>query len=234
MDDAALIAAIGEAGLADGSGLAAEIGRRRLAAAVPALAALCRRFAGFGIDCIVPEQKAALGALAEIGGREAAHAVAETISRAVVQGPTLPVALDAAARLHARLPGNVLAVLLRHGDAAVRSAACRCARRAPEIHALLTTLLGDSDRTVAESAACALGRLGRIEARAALKRMLSDAPSSDVIDSVSVIADEECMILLGRLARTRADLAAAAVDALESIDHPRAAEILSAISHRPP
>ena len=52
--------------------LAAEAGRRRLAAAVPSLETLCRRFSGFGIDRMVPEQAAALQALAAIGGREAA------------------------------------------------------------------------------------------------------------------------------------------------------------------
>src|SRR5258708_129836 len=74
LDDAALVAAIPESSLSDSSMLAAEAGRRRLAAAIPALAALCRRFAGFGIDRAVPEQAAALQALAMIGGRDAAHA----------------------------------------------------------------------------------------------------------------------------------------------------------------
>src|SRR5437016_795789 len=65
-DDAALIAAIPEAGFEDAPALAAEAGRRRLASAVPALEALCRRFAGYGVDRMVPEQEAALQALAAI------------------------------------------------------------------------------------------------------------------------------------------------------------------------
>ena len=44
LDDAALIAAIPGAGLADCYALASEAGRRRLAAAIPALEALCRRW----------------------------------------------------------------------------------------------------------------------------------------------------------------------------------------------
>ena len=59
LDDAALIAAIPTAGLADGPDLAKEAGRRGLAGAVPALEALCRRFTGFGVDRAVPEQVAA-------------------------------------------------------------------------------------------------------------------------------------------------------------------------------
>src|ERR1700716_1723458 len=96
IDDESLIAAIPGSSLADSSVLAAEAGRRRLAAAVPALAALCRRFAGFGMARIVPEQTAALEGLAMIGGHDAAHAVSQMIEQAVVQGPALQVAVSAA------------------------------------------------------------------------------------------------------------------------------------------
>jgi hypothetical protein len=83
--------------------LAAEAGRRRLAAAVPSLETLCRRFSGFGIDRMVPEQAAALEALSAIGGREAARAVSRLIVRAVVQGPTLNLAVSTAARIGSAL-----------------------------------------------------------------------------------------------------------------------------------
>ena len=52
------------------------------------------------------------------------------------------------------------------------------------------------------SAACALGRLGRPEVRGPLVRLLRVAPTLDVIDAVTAVADEECMILLARIART--------------------------------
>src|SRR5882724_8466715 len=70
LDDAALIAAIPDSNFSESLMLAAEAGRRRLVAAVPALAALCRRFAGFGISRTLPEQAAALAAVAMIGGRD--------------------------------------------------------------------------------------------------------------------------------------------------------------------
>jgi len=66
LDDQALIAAIPESNLADSIALATEAGRRRLAAAIPSLEMLCRRFSGFGIDRLVVEQAAALQALAAI------------------------------------------------------------------------------------------------------------------------------------------------------------------------
>jgi hypothetical protein len=67
LDDEHLVAALRNAGIRESIGLVAEAGRRRLAAAVPALEVLCRRFAGFGVDRVVPEQATALDALAAIG-----------------------------------------------------------------------------------------------------------------------------------------------------------------------
>src|ERR1700756_5975817 len=86
LDDQALIAAIPESSLAESIALATEAGRRRLATAIPSLEALCRRFSGFGIDRMVPEQAAALRALGMIGGREAAQALSRLIVRAAVHG----------------------------------------------------------------------------------------------------------------------------------------------------
>src|SRR5262249_61273615 len=90
--------------LADSTALATEAGRRRLATAIPSLETLCRRFSGFGIDRMVPEQAAALRALAVIGGREAAQAVSRLIVRGVVQGPALNLAVSPAAQIGSTLP----------------------------------------------------------------------------------------------------------------------------------
>jgi hypothetical protein len=56
IDDESLIAAIPESTIGEGCKLVAEAGRRRLAAAVPALAALCCSFTGFGTRRMIPEQ----------------------------------------------------------------------------------------------------------------------------------------------------------------------------------
>src|SRR5262252_2206347 len=233
IDDERLIAAIPESDLADSCIVAAEAGWRRLAAAVPALAALCRRFAGFGARRIVPEQAAAIEALAMIGGRDAALAVSQLIERAIVQEPTLPIAVSAAARLGSALSPEALRHLLRHAEPGVRADACRCARPLPDLILILIDLLDDLDRRVATSAATALGRMGRIEARPVLKSLLRDDPSEEVIDAVSSIADEECAVLLGRIARSKSALADAAFVSLENIDHPRAASIAAAIRRLP-
>jgi hypothetical protein len=232
MDDESLISAIPGATSTDADNLALEAGRRRLVTAVPALAALCRCFAGFGTQRKVSEQAAAIEALAMIGGRDAAHAVSEMIERTVVQGPTLQFAVSAAARLSSTLSSDALQRLLREVEPSIRADACRCARALPELILILIDLLDDLDRRVATAAALALGRIGRIEARPNLKALLRDAPSQDVIEAVSSIADEECVVLLGRIARSRSVLADAALASLENADHPRAATILAAIRTR--
>src|SRR5712691_1567358 len=227
--DAALVAAIPDAGLAAGPALAAEAGRRRLVAAVPALEALCRRFAGFGMHRLVPEQAAALQALEAIGGREAAQAVGRMLSKAVVVGPALNLAVAAAAGLRSDLPVNAVLVLLRHADPGIRAEACGCVRPSPDMVSVLSDLLDDLDDRVARSAACALGRMGKAEARAMLVRLLREEPSDEVIAAVSLIADEERIVLLGRIARTTRDLADCALDALDGIDHPRAISLVTGL-----
>lgn len=224
-----LLAAIPHSGIADSVALAAEAGRRRLTAAIPALEALCRRFSGFGADRIVPEQAAAIDALAEIAGSGAAQALARLVTRGIVQGPCLQRAVGAAARLSAKLPAGTVMELLRQDDPTIRADACRFAQPLPEMVAQLRELLDDVQRPVRMAAACALGLMGRNEVRPLLTRYLREEPSAQIIDAIVPVADEECIVLLGRVARTMPDLSAAALDALDAIDHPRALRILGEI-----
>ncbi len=226
LDDDSLLAAIPASGLTNGPALVAEAGRRGLAEAVPVLDAYCRRFAGFGVNHSVPEQVAALRGLAAIGGREAAAVVTRLIVKAAVQGPTLKVAVGVAAHLGSDLPADIVLPLLGHSDPQVRGDACRCARRTPNVVSALISLLDDLDEELRVTAACALGRMGNREARPVLTRRLRDAPSPEVIDAIALVADEDCIILLGRLLRMEPALADVALDALDASDHPRAAQII--------
>ena len=222
LSDAALIAALPNSVLGDACALAAEAGRRRLNGAVTALVTLCNRFVGFGVDCEAPEQAAALEALAAIGGPDASRSVGRMIARGIVQGPTLAVAAAAASRLGMIFPPDVALTLLRHSIPSVRASACDCVRVRPDIVAALTELLGDRDREVSTAAACALGRMGRVEARDHLKRCLNERPSARVIEALAEVADEEVVIFLARIGRARPELAASILSALDEIDHARA------------
>jgi HEAT repeats len=223
LSDAALIAALPDALLADASALAAEAGRRRLGEAAPALVALCHRFVGFGVDRVVPEQVAALEALGAIGGPEASRSVGQMIVKRIVQGPNLAAAVIAASRLGVIFPPDSALLLLRHEDPSVRMAACSCVRAGGDVIATLIELLADLDGEVATAAACALGRLGRVEARHRLKHCLTERPSPRVIESVTRIADEEAVVLLARIGRKRPELVNSILSALDEIDLARAA-----------
>ena len=182
LSDAALIAALPDSVLADACALAAEAARRRLGDAVTALVALCNRFVGYGVDCKVPGQAAALEALAYIGGPDASRSVGHLIAKGIVQGQTLAVAATAASELGVIFPPDVALMLLRHSNPAVRASACGCVRAGRDIVATLIELLGDLDSEVSTAAACALGRMGRAEARNYLKRLLKDRPSPRVLE----------------------------------------------------
>jgi HEAT repeat protein len=229
LSDDCLIAAIADIDLAEAPVLLSEVGRRKLSRAIPALEALCRRFAGFGVARIVPEQWAACEALETIGGPEAALAIAGLIGRHVVQGPTLRKAVEAAAHLDAPVPADMVLELLRHDDPQVRAAACRRATLWRPAIELLIELLDDLQPGVAAAAACALGRFGRVEARPALLRLLRDNPSAEVIDAIVPVADEDCVVLFGRLARQSPDLADALLEALDAIDTPRARALAASL-----
>jgi len=227
LEDEALITAIPHDFVGDCRSLTAEAARRQLVWAVLALEALCRRFRGFGLEHPVPEQTAALEALAEISGGEAAGAVRRILVEKIVQGSGLKSALKAAARLGVGLPVKVIVSLLRHEAPEIRAGGCRCAR-SPAVIPLLLGLLDDPDHVVAREAACALGRMGRNDARPMLLRLLQQAPSAAVIDAISAIADEECLVILGRIARTGPDLVDVALEALDSIGSPPAMKIAAA------
>jgi HEAT repeat protein len=160
-----------------------------------------------------------------IGGSGAAVAIARIIVDQVVDDPGLPLAVDAAVSLGARLPADMVAALLRHPAPRIRADACRCARGGKEVTELLVDLLNDLNPPVRRQAALALGRLGRDEARPALMRLLHAEPSSDVIEAIAAVADEDCQVLLGRVGCARHHLAAAAIAVLEDLDTPRATSI---------
>jgi HEAT repeat protein len=222
-----LLAALPDAGMAAAVAIAAEIGRRKPPDATAALERLCRRFIGFGLEQVVPEQAAALDALVMIGDRRAAEAVSRVIMSRVVQGPGLGKALAAAAKLGSKLPPEVALPLLRHHDPGVRADACQCVgdKPPPEIVSTLFDLLDDLHDAVGEAAACALGRARQRGAREFLLARLRGRPSPRVIEAVAAIADEECVVLLGRIGRDYVHLRAVVLGALDEIDHPQAEKV---------
>lgn len=220
LDDAALLAALPNAPLARVLALMTETGTRRLAAAVPVLAARCRLLVGHapGRDLL-----AALDALAAIGGGEAAVAVTELVTADRLTGPALAAAVAAAIQLGVDFDRTVLLKLLGDDNAAVRAGACRCVRRSdPPVIAALEGLRLHHDRLVADAATCALGRLGRAGVRGRLMILAQEAPGADVVRALAAIPDHDALVLLSRLA-LRPDLRAEVLEALDGCDDPQAA-----------
>ncbi len=113
------------------------------------------------------------------------------------------------AGLGAKLPAATVLELLHHYDPQVRADACRFAQAAPDMVAQLRDLLDDLQHPVRMAAACALGLIGRNEVRPRLTCYRREEPSAQIIDAVVPVANEECFVLLGRIARTMPDLSVA-------------------------
>ena len=82
---------------------------------------------------------------------------------------------------------------------------------------LLMELLDDPRREVANAAAMALGRIGRVEVRPLLMGLLRREPSAEVIEALAPIADAEVIVTFGRVARATPDLAQPVLDALDQL-----------------
>ena len=190
---------------------------------------MCRRFKGFGLHHPIPEQTASLRALAAIGGADAVAAVRRIVADEVVAGPGQREAVRAAAALHCVLPEHIAVGLLRHADPEIRAQTCRCTPRTAQVASSLSSLLEDLNPGVATAAAKALGRMGRAEALPWLARLLRRSPDAELVEAVTPVADEECVVLLGRIARREPALRDAALAALEAIETPRAAAVLTAL-----
>ena len=226
-----LIESIARSKMAEAVAAMAEAGRRKLTRAVPALAAVCRRYRGYGQDRAVPEQAAALDGLAAIGGPDAAAAVATAILRGDIQGPTMATAARAAAKLEVTLPAASVTALLRHDDPVVRACACACVP-GPAAAQAVVDLLDDLDVGVRTAAAVALGRMGRAEGRHILHRLLDSAPTAGIVEALAGLADDDTVVRLGRAARTRPELADAVLDALDSIETPMAGKVAAGLRGR--
>ena len=199
-----------------------EIAQRRLEAAIPAVMAVARIYA--------PEpQIAALQTLAAIGGVEAARAVTALMRTRAMTGTALLSGIVIAAALGCRLPAAVLQPFVRASDPAVRLALCQCLQGGAESVGVLQALVQDADHEVACTAARALALRGLPDGVAALVGALRRAPTQADIEAVAVIADETLMVELGKSARAHPTLAPQIIDALDSLEAPRASLIATGL-----
>ena len=231
--DDALIAALAEAGPSEVGAICSEIAARSLEGAVPALEAMWRRFAGFGIERPLAEQLAVLDALARLDRPVARAALRRIVSGGVAES-ALPAALGAAMRAGLTLPAGFVAPLLDHADGAVRGAAFALADRARVAPDLLRQGLDDASPAIRRAAAIALAHRGDAAARETLLRELARSPSEALVDAIAAIADEDAMVHLGRCAVDCPALAPTVIGALRGMESPKAARLARRLENRRP
>ena len=156
------------------------------------------RFKGFGHDKPLPEQTAVIETLAKLETAGARQLLAEIAHD--LPSPLLPAALSAALSASLRLPVHVLRPLLADADPRIRELAARLSGFGqPDIGAL-EACLGDTQPAVRRAAAIVLGQFGHAAAKVTLLNELRRAPTGDIVEALSAIADDDIVVHLGRCA----------------------------------
>ena len=222
LSDEELLELIPNAGPSNVEAVCSEVVSRSLQAAVPALEALWRRFSGFGIEKPLREQLAVVDTLARLGGADARAALRRIVLWKGLPASLLPAALQAAASAGLALPAPFVDPLLDHENAAVRSTAFALAASANVPADRLHASLFDRSAANRRAAAVALGLRGDPRARQPLFDELERSPSTEIIEAVATVWDDDAIVRLGRCARRHPRLAGAVLDALREIGSPRA------------
>ena len=222
LSDNDLLESIQKAGPLNINAVCPEIVSRSVEAAVPALEALWERFAGFGVEKPLREQLAVLYTLACLGGMDARSTLRGFVLSKGLPASLLPAASQAAASAGLALPAAFVGPLLDHEDAEVRGAAFVLAARTDVRTDRLREGLFDRSAANRRAAAIALGLRGDASARQPLYDELARYPSTEVIEAIAAVSDDDAIVHLGRCARRHPRLAGAVVDALREIATPRA------------
>ena len=222
LSDEELVAMIPQANLSNIEALSSEVVSRSLEAAVPALEELWRRFVGFGIKQPLLEQHAVLDTLARLNGETAGTALKRIVLWTGLPGSLLPAALQAAADAGLGLPATFIATHLGHEDVAVRGPAFVLALKAGVPGHLLRDGLSDPSAHIRLSAAIAMAIRGDPEAREPLLGELAENPSTEVVEALAVICDDDVVVHLGRCAERHPAHRAAVLDILNDLGSPKA------------
>ncbi|MYF07838.1 MAG: hypothetical protein F4233_08130 [Rhodospirillaceae bacterium] len=219
LSDADILDRIPNARIADVRVLCSLAVERRLGdRAVPALEALWRRFKGFGHDKPLPEQTAVIETLAKLETAGARQLLAEIATAYDLPPPLLPAALSAALSASLRLPVHVLRSLRAHADPRIRELAARLSGFGQRDIGALAACLGDTQPAVQRAAAVVLGQFGHAAAKAILLSELRRAPTGEIVEALSAIADDDIVVHLGRCAAAHPALAGRIAAELEGME----------------
>ena len=220
--DGELIAMLPQADRSSVEALCSQVVSRSLEAAVPALERLWRRFAGFGVWVPFLEQRAVLDTLARVDGAAARAALKRVVLSKGLPASLLPAALRAAAEAGLALPASFVALLLDHEDVAVREPAFALALKAGIGGDRLRDGLIDPSACVQRLAAVALGNRRDAGAREWLIGELARNSSTEVIEALAAIRDDDAMVHLGRCPARHPALAGTVVAILRCMESAKA------------
>ena len=217
-----LLATVSTAGLSNVDALCSEVVARSLMTAVPALETLWQRFIGFGPNKPHRQQLAVIDTLARLDGPRPQAALRRIVLSRTLPGSLLPVALQAAIQARLALPARFVEPLLAHDETTVRRAAFSLAVRSGVAVDRLREGLQDPSDEIRLLAAVALGLRGDAQARLPLIQELLRSPSTDVIEAVTAVWDDDVIVHLGRCGQRHPHLAGAVLEALQDIGTKRA------------
>ena len=224
-----LLEAIPMAGVSNVDALCSEVVTRSLLAAVPALETLWQRFAGFGPNKPHRQQLAVIDTLARLDDARSHAALRRIVLSRTLPGSLLPTAMQAAIQGRLALPAKFIEPLLVHEEATVRRAAFSLALRSAVSIERLREGLQDPTDGVRRLAGIALGIRGDAQARLPLLRELSRFPSSEVVEAIAAVWDDDVIVHLGRCAHRHPHLAGAVQDALHDIGTRRALTVAGSL-----
>lgn len=206
--------------------LAEAIVRRQPTGWQEAATHVWNRFFGFGHGRALPEQRAVLGLVRDIGGRCVLEAI---LRRASIPEGLNGDLLQAAAACDHPLTADLVRFGLLSRDEALREAALRIAISSGVEPLELHTLLTDRQIAVRDLAAIVLAEVGDPESRGSLFLNLKARPSERGLDALALFMDEDAIIQLGQLARAHPKWVGHIRGLIEDSAHPKAPSIIATL-----
>jgi hypothetical protein len=206
--------------------LAEAIVRRQPTGWQDAATHVWNRFFGFGHGRALPEQRAVLGLVRDLGGRYVLEAI---LHRGSVPEGLNGDLLQAAAACDHPLATDLVRFGLLSRDEALREAALRLAIPSGVEPLELRTLLTDRQISVRYLAAVVLAEVGDPEARSSLFFTLKARPSERGLNALALFMDEDAIIQLGQLARAHPQWVEHIRALIEDSAHPKALAIVATL-----
>ena len=231
LSDKDLVEKTAKATLSNVDLLCAQIVERGLGdIAVPGLVALWNRFKGFGIATPLPEQKLALETLRAIGNEAAKKEISKILGAQDLPDSLLPFVLQAAVSVGLKLPQAQILPWLEHGAPTVRAQAFILIQSNSPQRSTLEIGFSDPDPSVRRTALTVAGNLGHISARAGLLAEFRKNPTSQKIEALLTVADDDIVVEIGRYALENPPHRCLIASELEALHTPKARKLAQRIN----